>query len=201
MKIIEPRGEWLEKVVEVLERGGTIIYPTDTAYALGADAKNEDAIKKVFEIKKRPKEKNLTIAVSSKEMLRKYAEIEGKMENLVWKFYPGPITFIFKKTEHVSDVLSISGIGIRIPKNEIALKIIGSFERAITATSANISGKETPYSYEKCVKTADLFVDVGKLDETLPSTIIDLRAESPILVRDGPVSFEKFLKTWKLSMC
>ena len=91
----------LKQAVDVLKKGGTVIYPTETAYGLGADALNMKAIKKVYEVKQRPLEKNLTVIVDSLEMAEEYAVLTTSEISIIKKLMPGPITLISKKRESV----------------------------------------------------------------------------------------------------
>ena len=184
------------EAVEALRRGGLVIYPTDTAYALGGDAENPEAVERVYRVKLRPKEKPLTIAVSDFEMARRYAVIDERAEAILREFLPGPITFILRKTKRVPDVVNPRGIGIRIPDNQIALELISRFGRAVTATSANLSGNPPPYSAEAAMREipeADVVIDAGRLPARGVSTIVDLRGRAPALIRPGPVPFERVL--------
>ncbi len=189
----------VSEVVSVWRSGGLVVYPTDTVYGLGADAENEAAVLKVYEIKGREREKPLTIAVSDFEMLEKYAVLNEVSRELVRHFLPGKVTFILPKTERVLDSVNPRAIGVRIPDLDLTRHLIRSFGRAVTATSANRSGsppKRDPREVAEEIE-ADLILDYGVLPPSKPSTVVDLTGERPVLVREGDVPFEEILKVYE----
>ncbi len=189
----------LEFAANALERGKLVIYPTDTAYGLGADIKNESAILKIYRVKRRPMNKPLTIALSDLDMIPEYAEVDEKIMRFLSKFLPGKVTFILRKRSTVPDLINPHGIGIRIPDNEIARRLVRLLGRPITATSANVSGRSPKYSVDEVIKEirADLLLDAGKLKKTPPSTIVDLITGEPRLIREGPVPFNEIMKAFR----
>lgn len=193
------KGELIYEVIEVLRRGGLVIYPTDTVYGLGADAENENAVRKVYEVKGRPEEKRLTIAVSDTKMLEEYALLDDITRELLRKFLPGKVTFVLKKTARVLDLVNPEAIGVRIPNLPIILEIIREFGRAITATSANLSGRPPKLDPDDVVREirADLLLDHGVLPRSRPSTVVDLTRGEPILIREGDVPFEVILREYR----
>lgn len=191
--------EVIDAAVEVLRRGGLIIYPTDTVYGLGADAENEDAVRRIYEVKGRPEEKKLTIAVSNITMAERYAIIDEYSRKLMEKFLPGKVTFILKKTPRVPDVLNPVAIGIRIPNFPVVLELIGRFGRAITATSANKSGRPPKLDPDEAASEveADLILDFGLLPPSRPSTVVDLTGGEPVLIREGDVPFSLIVEEFR----
>ncbi len=186
--------------VEVLGRGGLVIYPTDTTYGLAADAENREAVLKVYRVKVRPRSNPLTIAVGDFEMMARYAVFDERLESFMREFLPGAVTFILPKTEKVPDEVNPRAIGVRIPNNPIAIELVQRFGRAITATSANISGRPPAYTPEEAMMAlpdADLIIDAGPLPRGLASTVVDLTSGRPELVRQGPVPFEEILKKFQ----
>jgi len=191
----------IRAVLNVLQRGGTIIYPTDTVYGLGADAENREAVLKVYRAKGRDYNKPLTIAVSDMEMVERYAILNELSSMLLKRFLPGKVTFILPKTNRVLDEVNPKAVGIRIPDFPMILEIIKKFDRAITATSANRSGsapKRDPRDAASDVE-ADLVLDYGILPPSKPSTVVDLTGDVPLLVREGDVPFELIMSEyWKI---
>lgn len=165
----------IDKAVSVLMHDGTVIYPTETVYGLGADAFSENAIMKVYEAKKRPLAMPISIAVSDYEMLAAVAVVEGSMEGFLQAFLPGPVTVVIRAKHSVPDILTggTGMIGIRIPAHERALQLIERFDSPITATSANLHGAREPVSPDECTVPRDFFLDGGRLPGT-PSTVVDL---------------------------
>lgn len=188
----------LSKAITALLNGKIIVYPTDTLYGLGADIFNEDAVKKIFDIKKRPFSNPLPVAVSDFEMLEKIAFVDEKSSNLINSFLPGKLTLILSKKDIVPDIVT-SGrekIAVRIPDNEIALDILSRFG-PITATSANIHGKKTPEliaDINMQFSSGDIaaFLDIGKLRGE-PSTIVDASGKKLVILREGAIKKEEIL--------
>ncbi len=188
-----------EKIItnaaEIVLQGGVIAYPTETFYGLGADATNEEALRKIFEIKGR--DFNNPISVIIGERNDAYSLISGSnsvAEKLMDIFWPGALTIIFRAAEKISPLLTAETgkIGIRLSSHEIARRVAQELGRPLTATSANISGKP------ECVTANDVLVQVGdKIDAVIDagktagksaSTIIDTTCVPPIILREGVIS-------------
>ncbi len=199
VKVHERCERCYELAINVLEKGGLIIYPTDTAYGLGADIRQEDAVLKVYRVKRRPLSKPLTIALASVEMIPEYAEVDERLLKFISRFLPGRVTFILRKKGSVPDLVNPKAIGIRVPDNEVALELIRRFGRAITATSANLSGRPPKYRVSDVVKEirVDLALDIGDLGRTEPSTIVELITGKPKLIREGPVPFQEIVRAYR----
>jgi L-threonylcarbamoyladenylate synthase len=183
-------GEGITEALEILRKGGLVIFPTDTLYGLGCNALDEPAVRSVFAVKKRPASNPLSIAVSDIEMMGQYAEIPEAAEKLVRAFLPGPLTIVLKK-KNLPDVLTggLPKVGLRIPKSEIVLKLIKLLGTPTTATSANISGNPPPTTAEVAISQipeADIVLDGGPLGKGLPSTVIDM-SEKPKILREGAI--------------
>ncbi len=189
----------VSEVVSVWRSGGLVVYPTDTVYGLGADAENEAAVLRVYEVKGRERDKPLTIAVSDLDMLERYARLSEVSRELVRHFLPGKVTFILPKTERVPDSVNPRAIGVRIPNLDLTLHLIRSFGRAVTATSANKSGsppKRDPKEVAEEIDV-DLLLDYGILPPSRPSTVVDLTGDRPVLVREGDVPFRDILRVYE----
>lgn len=135
-----------ERIISELKKGNLVIMPTDTVYGIVADATKEETIKKVFEAKERSFNKPLLVLVSDKKMLEKVvSEISPKTEEIISKYWPGPLTILFPKKEKVLDILTASSpyIAVRMPNDERLLNIIRKVNRPLISTSANITSKET----------------------------------------------------------
>ncbi len=183
-----------EKILKTLKNGELIIMPTDTIYGLVGDATNEDTINKVYEVKKRDKNKPLLILVSDLQMLKEYvAEISPLEKQVINKFWPGPLTIILKKNNKLSN--SLTGgqytLGIRMPNNENLRKLIKEFGKPIIATSANIAGEETItniYMLEQAMKKEiNMIIDGGTIN-SISSTIIKVENNKIIFLREGLIS-------------
>lgn len=186
--------EELKKCIETIKQGGLVIFPTETVYGIGANAYNEEAVRKIYEVKMRPDEKPLSIMVSSIEEISKYAIISNEIEEkIIKKYMPGPITIVLKKRPGVFDYIS-SGkdtIGIRIPNNEIILKILKESKIPIVAPSANLSGKPSGIIPSEILKDfdgkVDICIDGGKAKLSEPSTIVEVIDNKPVILRQGRI--------------
>lgn len=200
----------MEKVAnisaEILEAGGTIVYPTDTLYGLGANSFNKDAVLKVFKIKKQNRNKPISVIVKDMEMAKKIACIDSKVEKFLNRIWPGPITVILKKKDIIPYILTGNGetIGIRIPKSDFISKLAESLDFPITATSANISGEnnlldsnEIIEKFSNCEFSPDLFIDYGEIKNFTASTIVDLSSGTPKILREGIVGKRKIQEVFR----
>lgn len=174
----------LKKASELLNKGKLIVYPTDTIYGLGADGTSEHAVKKTFEVKKRPLDMPISVLVSDFEMLEKYAEVNEEQMKILKEKLPGPYTFILKAK--IKLPVSKDTIGFRIPDHWCTL-LAKQFGKPITTTSANIHGQPTPDNMEKIKESfkdsVSLYIDEGLL-EGKASKIIDLTKEKAQVVRE-----------------
>lgn len=179
---------------DALLRGELVIYPTETCYGIAVDATNSAAVTKLLKYKG-DRYRQVAIAVSNRDMAQKYVDINQIAENLYAHFLPGPITVISQSLHNVDERLESSegGLGIRIPKYDLALKLINAFGKPITATSANTSGKKEPYSIEDWDKytatdrqnMVSIFLDGGKLKDRPTSTVVDTTLNDPQIIRQG----------------
>lgn len=188
--------EAVKKVVEALERGQVIVCPTDTVYGLLADATNDEAVEKVFQIKKRDKKKAIPIFVKDIEMADKYALMDQDLENFLDEIWPGKITVAVKRKKRTSLSKRLFAnkktVGLRIPDYKLIYEIIKKFNKPLTGTSANISGKPSTtkinevYQYfEDEEIRPDLILSAGNLPYNIPSTVVDFSNDKPKIIRRG----------------
>lgn len=168
----------IDELVNILKAGKLAIIPTDTIYGIVADATNEDAIKKVYEVKQRDYNKPLIILVSSIKMLKDYVkDISSIEENLIKKYWPGKLTILFKKNNNVLNIINNNSelIGIRLPNDKSLIELIDKLGTPIISTSANLSGEKAIISIDRLneiIKSKiDYIYDDGVKDSS-PSTII-----------------------------
>jgi len=198
-----PASRKLEKAAQLIARGKVIVCPTDTGYAFAANALNSEAVAKVFNLKGRSYTNPIHVAVDSLEAAGRYARLNKVAEHIARRFLPGALTLVLPRKEIVPSLL-VAGrdtIGIRIPNNKVTLALAGMTSLPLTATSANISGRPTPYSAEevieqmgKTIKDVALVLDQGALPIRGLSTIVDLTVDPPQLLRQGQVSW---LELWQ----
>jgi len=184
------------EAAKIIRGGGVVIYPTETVYGLGAGAFDEQAIRRVFQIKMRPLSMPITLAVSSLEMLLEVAEIRDADLPLLDRLLPGPVTVLVRKRPAVPDILTAGSplVGIRFPDHETALKIIEA-AGPITSTSANITGQPAPYDPDQISnqvrEKVDLMIDGGSCRYGQSSTLLDL--EKRQIIRPG-AALEEVMK-------
>lgn len=186
----------IREASECIKNGGIVAFPTETVYGLGADALNKDAVKKIFIAKGRPQDNPLIVHVASKNISKYVEEVPKIAQELIDKFWPGPLTVILKKKDIIPNVTSadLETIGIRMPDNEVARKLIEFSNTAIAAPSANISGRPSPTDIERCVEDLDGKVDCiigGSISNIgVESTIVDCTVNPPLVLRPGGITLE-----------
>jgi L-threonylcarbamoyladenylate synthase len=197
-----PAWEKIQEAVDVLNSGGVILFPTLSLYGLGADAANPLAIARVFEIKQRPASKPLLVLVRDMDELRALVKtVPGAARKLMDRFWPGNITLVFEARDSVPENLcaGTGKIGIRMPFHPVAKALCRAFGRAITATSANLSGApggESLSSMDEAVfHRVDLVLDAGPLAGGPGSTVVDVTVDPPKILREGTVQTESVLET------
>ncbi|MCK9152197.1 L-threonylcarbamoyladenylate synthase [Methanobacterium alcaliphilum] len=194
MKIIKinpekPDQKDIDYAINVLENGGIVLYPTDTIYGLAVNIFDDDALNKLYDLKKRSKRKPISICVSKLENIFQIAHINDKFKYKIFELLPGPFTIILKRKENISPILTAGGenIGIRIPDNILCQELTKKFP--ITASSANISGMPVMDNIEKILNQlsseVDLVLDAGSLTKLEPSTVIDFSLDQPKILRKG----------------
>jgi len=151
METIEIDPAEIEEAVEVLKEGGIILYPTDTVWGIGCDATNEEAVAKVYELKRRSDAKSLITLVSDADMIGKYVKAIPEIAINLIEVNDKPMTIIYPDAINLaSNVIAEDGsVGIRIPQSEFCVKLISKFHKPIVSTSANFSGEEAPSYYEE----------------------------------------------------
>lgn len=186
-------------IIKTLKDGKLVIMPTDTIYGIIGDATNEDVINKVYEVKERPHDKPLLILVSNFSMLHELVtEIPKETEKIIKKFWPGPLTILFKKSSKVSDTLTANSalVAIRMPNDKRLLNIMNHLNRPLISTSANISSHDAitnPNQLEEKMKEKiDLIVDEGTVNNEASTLITIVNGKIEIL-REGSLT-EKIRK-------
>lgn len=187
----------IAKAAEIIRKGGTVAFPTETVYGLGANALDGASVQKIYTAKGRPSWNPLIVHVSSKEMLDTLATSypEG-FDKLAAKFMPGPLTFLLPKSERIPNEVSAgrNDVAVRMPKHPIALQLIAAAGVPIAAPSANRSGKTSPTSAEHVLEDLDgridAILDGGSCDVGVESTVINLLVNPPMILRPGGVSKE-----------
>jgi L-threonylcarbamoyladenylate synthase len=192
-----PRQDTVELAASIIRDGGLVAFPTETVYGLGADAMNENAVRRIYEAKGRPADNPCIVHVNSREMLDRVASrVRDKAELLIQKFWPGPLTLVFERMPDVAPAVSagLSTVAARMPANKIALELIRSSRTPIAAPSANASGKPSPTSAAHVMDDLDgridLVIDGGATNIGIESTVLDVTTEPPIILRPGWITHE-----------
>jgi L-threonylcarbamoyladenylate synthase len=198
--LVNPNPKIIKKVAKEILKGKVVIYPTETSYALGANALDKKAVEKIYKIKKEPTKSNILVIVSDLKTAEKYGVINKNAKKLVKKFMPGPLTLIVKRRENFPKLTNKDFV-FRISSNKIAHLLAKEAKVPITATSANIHGKPSIYSSKEVKKEfngkVDIILDASDLKKVKPSTIIDVKGRIK-LIREGPISFKKIKEFLKL---
>jgi len=193
----EPEIEEIRAAAEFIKKGGLVAFPTETVYGLGADALNSKAVLALFKAKKRPLDNPPIVHVkNAKDVYRLAKDVPSKAERLTSKFWPGPLTLIFKRSEIVPDVTvaSLDTIAIRMPKHKVALSLIRESGCPIAAPSANLAGRPSPTSaqhvFDDLNGRIDAILDAGPTRIGVESTVLDLTVDPPQILRPGGTPWE-----------
>ena len=203
LKIFGDNEKNIKTIKAFLEQGKIIVFPTDTVYGLVCDAKNAGAVKKIFEIKKRPREKPLGIFVKDIKMAKRFAQINKRKERFLKKVWPGKMTVVLKRKEMLPEILFAKKktIGLRIPDYKLIKDLFLKINFPLAQTSANISGKPATgrikevleYFTSQKVKP-DLVLDAGNLKRAKASSVLGLAFKIPKILRSGEM--EKSQLEW-----
>jgi L-threonylcarbamoyladenylate synthase len=182
----------------IAERGGLIIYPTETVYGLGCNPFDVEAVKQILKLKGNRK-KPLPVLAASINDAEKIATFSQKGKKLATKFWPGPLTIVVPKKTFLPDIVTfgLDSVGLRIPDNEAALRLIRLSGGLLIGSSANKSGGVPPRTVleisEELREKVNVVLDGGATAQGRPSTIVDLTSGKPKILREGPVGLEEIL--------
>lgn len=187
----------IQQAVQLLKAGGLVAFPTETVYGLGADARNPQAVKRIFSAKERPFDHPLIVHIANSSQLTEWArDIPPAAYQLADAFWPGPLTLILKKQAHVLDEVTAGQdtVGLRIPRHVIAQQLLSTFGDGIVAPSANkfthISPTSAAHVEQELGTKVDLILDGGDCEVGLESTIVDMSGDKPIILRPGMITAE-----------
>lgn len=197
LEISHKEDKKLEEAAQILRNGGTVAFPTETVFGLGANALDENAIKKIYEAKGRPSDNPLIAHIASQEQLLELVEdISNKAKKLMQNLWPGPLTLIFKSKHKVADNVTagLKTLAVRMPSHEVARELIRLANIPVAAPSANISGRPSPTLSKHVIEDLEGRVDCIIVAEApkvgLESTILDMTQEPPMLLRPGGITLE-----------
>ena len=193
----EPDVEKIHVAADFIKRGGLVAFPTETVYGLGANALNAEAVLALFEAKKRPLDNPPIVHVCDvKDVCRLAETVPSQAEALMERFWPGPLTLIFKRSDVVPDVTvaGLDTIAVRMPRHNVALALIRESNCPIAAPSANLAGRPSPTSAEHVLDDLGgrigAVLDAGPTVVGVESTVLDLTVDPPQVLRPGGTTFE-----------
>jgi len=195
---LNPEQELIDEAVNILAYGGLVAFPTETVYGLGANAYNVTAVTNIFKVKGRPMDNPLIVHIASPSMLDDVAiDVQEYVFDLAERVWPGPITFILKRSPNIPREVSagLHTIAVRCPAHIVALRLIQGLNKPIAAPSANISGRPSPTNAKHVIKELkgkiDAIIDSGDTFFGVESTVVNLLSDPPILLRPGPIGVEE----------
>jgi L-threonylcarbamoyladenylate synthase len=185
----------LERAAELLRRGGLVVFPTETVYGLGANALDEKAVARVFDIKQRPLSSPLIVHVADVEMAKAVVSVWPPVaEQLAAGFWPGPLTLVLPKRSCIPDIVTagLPSVGVRMPAHPIALELIRLAGVPVAAPSANRFSGISPTTAEHVRRSfgdrVDMVLDGGPAKVGIESTVVSLTGEQPVVLRPGMIT-------------
>jgi len=202
----EPNPNDIDKVVDYLNNGEVIAYPTETIYGLGADVLNRKAVKRIFDLKARDYGLPISILVADLDMMREYVDhVPDEIIPLLRRFWPGPLTMLFPASSSFPKglITNTGKVGIRISSNPIASAIVRKFGKPITTTSANLSDFPASLNVKHIKKyfgeKIPCIVDGGECEPSRGSTVVDVGAETMRIIREGVIPADDVIKCFQNS--
>jgi len=190
-----PEAEEIDRAAAILRAGGLVAFPTETVYGLGADGLNAAAVAQIFAVKGRPAEKGLILHLAEREAIEPLVEeVPEAARRLIERFTPGPLTLVLRARSIVPEVVRGGGetVAVRWPDHPVARALILATGRPIAAPSANRSGDPPALGAADVARSfgerIDLILDGGPAPLRVPSTLVDLTAQPPRILREGAVS-------------
>lgn len=187
-----PQARLLRQAVSIIEEGGLIVYPTDSGYALGCSLGNKSALERIRRIRQLDKHHNMTLVCRDLSTLGTYAKVSNSIYRLLKAFTPGSYTFILNATHEVPRLMlhpKKRSLGLRVPENTIALSLLDALDAPLMSTSLILPGAKVPLSEPEAIKDVlgthiDLIIDGGNCGHE-PTTVVDLTADYPVILREG----------------
>lgn len=184
----------IEKASKIISKGGVVVFPTDTVYGIGCDPYNKSSVEKIYQIKKRSKEKPLPILGYSMSTINEIVQFDDKSKKIAEVFWPGPLTLVLKlKDDKLKKILRVNKIGVRVPNNQCLLDILRD-SKFLIGTSANYSGESSFTNSKECsekLKEYDIFVDGGNISSKGESTILEISHGELVIHREGAIRKEE----------
>jgi len=198
---IRPSPDILERAAAVLARGGVVAYPTDTLYGLAVDPARESAVEALFKVKARRAEQAIPLVAADLTQVERVGRMTPLARVLALRFWPGPLTLVIEARPGIPEAVQggTGRVAIRIPDHRVAQGLAAAAGGALTSTSANRSGGSPPSTGEEVASAlgdeVDLLLDGGSSPGGLPSTIVDVAGDEPLLLRTGAVAWDRVLES------
>jgi L-threonylcarbamoyladenylate synthase len=198
---VHPSPDALQHAAAVLARGGVVAYPTDTLYGLAVDPARESAVEALFRIKARQARQAIPLVAADLTQVEQVGRMTPLAAILALRFWPGPLTLVIGARPGLSDAVhaGTGRVAIRIPDHRLAQGLAAAAGRALTSTSANRSGEAAPSTADGVASAlgdeVDLLLDGGPSPGGLPSTIVDVAGDEPLLLRPGAVAWDRVLES------
>jgi L-threonylcarbamoyladenylate synthase len=199
MQILRATADNLAVASQILADGGLVAYPTDTVYGLGCNPFNVKALKRLFKVKGE-RDKPLPILASDVESIEKIAFLSEKARKIAARFWPGPLTLVLPKKPALLETATcnLNSVGVRIPKHDVALRLIRLSNGLLVGTSANKTGAKPPCTAQEVAEQlreeVDVILDGGTTPLGVSSTVVDFTQQKPKILREGPTCLEEILK-------
>jgi L-threonylcarbamoyladenylate synthase len=189
------------RAVDVLRDRGVVAYPTDTFYGLAVDPRSPEAVSRLFRVKRRSPSTAIPLIAASMEQAERVAICSPADIRLAQRFWPGPLTLVMPARPGLADAILAGGttVAVRVPAHPIARALASEFGWCITSTSANESGQPPAVSADDVVgavgERIDLLLDAGRTEGGPPSTVVEMTANGPRLIRAGAVPWDRVLES------
>jgi L-threonylcarbamoyladenylate synthase len=201
MDAAAPDAGGIASAVAVLREGGVVAYPTDTLYGLAVDPRQDDAVRRLFDVKARDRTAAVALVAADVAQAQQAGTFGGSELALARAFWPGPLTIVVPAAPALSTRLSggLGTIGVRVPAHAVARAMAGAFGWCITATSANVSGRPAAMTADEVAAALgsriDALVDAGPAPGGPPSTIVEFADGRPVLRRTGAIAWNRVLES------
>jgi len=198
MRILKATKSNIMLAAQIVKKGGLVVYPTETVYGLGCDPYNAEAVRRILKVKNN-RNKPLPILVANIVDAEKIAFISTTGKKLAAKFWPGPLTLVFPKKSSFPDVVTfgLNTVGLRIPNNNVTLRLIRLCGGLLIGSSANRTGEEPSRTVQEISgdlkEMVDVVLDGGTVTRGISSTVVALISEKPKIIRKGPISLKEIL--------
>ncbi|MGH2437704.1 MAG: L-threonylcarbamoyladenylate synthase [bacterium] len=195
-------GDIPRRAVETLSAGGVIVFPTDTVYGVGCRIDNDDAVRRVYAVKNRPRTEALPVLLADVAQLDQYArDVPAVARRLVGRFWPGALTVVVRRSDRMPSLVAGGGstVALRVPNHPVPRALIGKAGVPIVGTSANTHGMPSPVTAQQAVfdlgDRVDLVLDGGRVPGGRESTVVDVTTDPPRVLREGAIAAREIEST------